>query len=141
MGGQDCPNLRKGKEELVGCHNGRSESAQSWTELPVDVKGRGLEGADDLTIGAVSKPSIRAMVFVVFAGRAFSDLRARRLAVAAAQRSRAPTIQIHLFARLSCAPRRAPLVESRRIRHNSAQASLTRVCGSGTPPKYLSRHC
>jgi transposase-like protein len=41
----------EGKKELVGFHIGIRESAQSWRELLVDVKKRGLKIAPDLAIG------------------------------------------------------------------------------------------
>ena len=41
----------EGKKELVGFQTGVRESAQSWRELLVDVKRRGLEIAPDLAIG------------------------------------------------------------------------------------------
>ena len=41
----------EGKKELVGFQAGVRESAQSWRELLVDIKQRGLEIAPDLAIG------------------------------------------------------------------------------------------
>jgi putative transposase len=41
----------EGKKELVGFQIGVRESAQSWRELLVDIKQRGLEIAPDLAIG------------------------------------------------------------------------------------------
>src|SRR6202162_5214687 len=41
----------EGKKELVGFQTGVRESAQSWRELLVDIKRRGLEIAPDLAIG------------------------------------------------------------------------------------------
>jgi putative transposase len=41
----------EGKKELVGFQTGVRESAQSWRELLVDVKRRGLEIAPDLAVG------------------------------------------------------------------------------------------
>ena len=41
----------EGKKELVGFQTGVRESAQSWLELLVDVKRRGLEIAPDLAVG------------------------------------------------------------------------------------------
>src|ERR1700693_850774 len=41
----------EGKKELVGFQTGMRESAQSWRELLVDIKQRGLEIAPDLAIG------------------------------------------------------------------------------------------
>ena len=41
----------EGKKELVGFQSGVRESAQSWRELLVDVKRRGLEIAPDLAVG------------------------------------------------------------------------------------------
>ena len=38
----------EGKKDLVGFHTGVRESAQSWRELLLDVKHRGLETAPDL---------------------------------------------------------------------------------------------
>ena len=45
----------EGKKELVGFQTGVRESAQSWRELLVDIKQRGLEIAPDLAIG---KPAL-----------------------------------------------------------------------------------
>ena len=41
----------EGKKELVGFQTGVRESAQSWRELLLDVKRRGLEIAPDLAVG------------------------------------------------------------------------------------------
>ena len=41
----------EGKKELVGLIDGVRESAQSWRELLVDIKQRGLEIAPDLAVG------------------------------------------------------------------------------------------
>src|SRR5205807_3839152 len=41
----------EGKKELVGFQTGVRESAQSWRELLVDIKQRGLEIAQDLAVG------------------------------------------------------------------------------------------
>jgi transposase-like protein len=41
----------EGKKELVGFHAGYRESAQSWKELLVDLKARGLALAPELAIG------------------------------------------------------------------------------------------
>ena len=41
----------EGRKELVGFQTGVRESAQSWRELLVDVKRRGLEIAPDLAVG------------------------------------------------------------------------------------------
>jgi putative transposase len=41
----------EGKKELVGFQVGVRESAQSWRELLVDIKQRGLEIAPDLAVG------------------------------------------------------------------------------------------
>ena len=41
----------EGKKELVGFQTGVRESTQSWRELLVDVKRRGLETAPDLAVG------------------------------------------------------------------------------------------
>jgi putative transposase len=41
----------EGKKELVGFQTGVRESAQSWRELLVDAKRRGLESAPDLAVG------------------------------------------------------------------------------------------
>ncbi len=41
----------EGKKELVGFQTGIRESAQSWRELLVDVKRRGLQIAPDLAVG------------------------------------------------------------------------------------------
>ena len=41
----------EGKKELVGFQTGVRESAQSWRELLIDIKERGLEIAPDLAVG------------------------------------------------------------------------------------------
>ena len=41
----------EGKKELVGFQTGVRESAQSWRELLVDIKQRGLQSAPDLAVG------------------------------------------------------------------------------------------
>src|SRR5215204_2886839 len=41
----------EGKKELVGFQVGVRESAQSWRELLIDIKLRGLEAAPDLAVG------------------------------------------------------------------------------------------
>ena len=41
----------EGKKELVGFQTGVRESAQSWRELLVDIKQRGLDIAPDLAVG------------------------------------------------------------------------------------------
>jgi putative transposase len=41
----------EGKKELVGFQTGVRESAQSWRELLVDIKQRGLEITPDLAVG------------------------------------------------------------------------------------------
>ena len=41
----------EGKKELVGFQTGVRESAQSWRELLIDIRRRGLEIAPDLAIG------------------------------------------------------------------------------------------
>ena len=41
----------EGKKELVGFQTGVRESAQSWRELRIDIKQRGLEIAPDLAVG------------------------------------------------------------------------------------------
>ena len=41
----------EGKKELVGFQTGVRENAQSWRELLIDIKQRGLEIAPDLTVG------------------------------------------------------------------------------------------
>src|SRR5437764_13611446 len=41
----------EGKKELVGFQTGVRESAQSWRELLIDIKQRGLEIAPDLAVG------------------------------------------------------------------------------------------
>jgi putative transposase len=41
----------EGKKELVGFQTGIRESAQSWRELLIDIKQRGLEIAPDLAVG------------------------------------------------------------------------------------------
>ena len=41
----------EGKKELVGFHVGRRESAQSWRELLVDLKARGLAVAPEIAVG------------------------------------------------------------------------------------------
>jgi putative transposase len=44
----------EGKKELVGFQTGVRESAQSWRELLIDIKQRGLEIAPDLAVGDVA---------------------------------------------------------------------------------------
>src|SRR6187402_3617543 len=41
----------EGKKELVGFHVGRRESAQSWRELLVDLKARGLAAGPEVAVG------------------------------------------------------------------------------------------
>ena len=41
----------EGKKELVGFQTGVRENAQSWRELLIDIKQRGLEIAPDLAVG------------------------------------------------------------------------------------------
>ena len=41
----------EGKKELVGFQTGVRESAQSWRELLIDIKQRGLAIAPDLAVG------------------------------------------------------------------------------------------
>src|SRR6187402_904461 len=41
----------EGKKELVGFQTGVRESAQSWRELLIDIRQRGLEIAPDLAVG------------------------------------------------------------------------------------------
>jgi putative transposase len=41
----------EGKKELIGFQTGMRESAQSWKELLVDLKGRGLSIAPDIAVG------------------------------------------------------------------------------------------
>ncbi len=41
----------QGKKELVELQTGVRESAQSWRELLIDIKQRGLEIAPDLAVG------------------------------------------------------------------------------------------
>jgi putative transposase len=41
----------EGKKELIGFQTGVRESAQSWRELLIDIKRRGLEVAPDLAVG------------------------------------------------------------------------------------------
>lgn len=41
----------EGKKELVGFQTGIRESAQSWRELLVDVRRRGLKIAPDIAVG------------------------------------------------------------------------------------------
>ena len=41
----------EGRKDLVGFQTGVRESAQSWRELLVDIKHRGLEIAPDLAVG------------------------------------------------------------------------------------------
>jgi Transposase, Mutator family len=43
--------IPEGKKELVGFQTGVRESAQSWRELLIDIKQRGLEIAPDLAVG------------------------------------------------------------------------------------------
>ena len=41
----------EGKKELVGFHVGMRESAQSWRELLVDIKARGLKVPPEIAVG------------------------------------------------------------------------------------------
>jgi putative transposase len=41
----------EGKKELIGFQTGVRESAQSWRELLIDIKRRGLEVAPDFAVG------------------------------------------------------------------------------------------
>ena len=41
----------EGKEELLGLQTGMRESGQSWKELLVDLKARGLSNAPDIAVG------------------------------------------------------------------------------------------
>ena len=41
----------EGRKELVGFHAGVRESAQSWRELPVDIKARGLSVPPEIAVG------------------------------------------------------------------------------------------
>jgi transposase-like protein len=41
----------EGKKELIGFQIGVRESAQSWRELVVDVKSRGLNVAPEIAVG------------------------------------------------------------------------------------------
>jgi transposase-like protein len=41
----------EGRKELVGFQTGVCESVQSWRELLIDIKQRGLEIAPDLAVG------------------------------------------------------------------------------------------
>ena len=41
----------EGRKELVGFHVGARESAQSWRELMVDIKARGLANAPEIAVG------------------------------------------------------------------------------------------
>jgi putative transposase len=41
----------EGKKELVGFHVGRRESAQSWRELLVDLRARGLVAGPEMAVG------------------------------------------------------------------------------------------
>jgi putative transposase len=41
----------EGKKELIGFQVGVRESAQSWRELLVEVKGRGLKIAPEIAVG------------------------------------------------------------------------------------------
>src|SRR5580704_17196315 len=41
----------EGKKEFIGFQTGVRESAQSWRELLIDIKRRGLEIAPDLAVG------------------------------------------------------------------------------------------
>jgi putative transposase len=43
--------IPEGKKELVGFQTGVRENAQSWRELLLDIKQRGLEIAPDLAVG------------------------------------------------------------------------------------------
>ena len=55
----------EGKKELVGFQTGVREGAQSWRELLIDIKQRGLEIAPDLAVGDVASrpfsPSIACL--------------------------------------------------------------------------------
>jgi transposase-like protein len=42
----------EGKKELLGLQTGMRESGQSWKELLVDLKARGLSIAPDIAVGA-----------------------------------------------------------------------------------------
>ena len=69
----------EGKKELVGFQTGVCESTQSWRELIIDIKQRGLEIAPDLAVGdgalgfwkAIEQvfPSTRHRCWVHIAGR------------------------------------------------------------------------
>jgi Transposase, Mutator family len=54
----------EGKKELVGFQTGVRESAQSWRELLIDIKRRGLDIAPDLPSAtarsASGRPSMRS---------------------------------------------------------------------------------
>jgi putative transposase len=41
----------EGRKELLGFHAGTRESAQSWRELLVDLKARGLAAAPEIAVG------------------------------------------------------------------------------------------
>ncbi len=41
----------EGKKELIGFQVGVRESAQSWRELLIDIRRRGLQAAPELAVG------------------------------------------------------------------------------------------
>ena len=50
----------EGKKELVGFRMGMRESAQSWREILVDIKARGLAVAPETVPSASGRPSTRS---------------------------------------------------------------------------------
>ena len=57
----------EGKEELLGLQTGMRESGQSWEELLVDLKARGLSIAPDIAVGACLASRILARRFCLSA--------------------------------------------------------------------------
>ena len=51
----------EGKKELVGFQTGVRESAQSWRELLVDLKARGLAAAPEIAVGCGAMGFWRAL--------------------------------------------------------------------------------
>ena len=58
----------EGKKELVGFQTGVRESMQSWRELLLDIKQRGLEMAPDLAVGdgALGLWNRRGLLFLTY---------------------------------------------------------------------------
>ena len=51
--------MPEGKKELIGFQTGMRESVQSWKELLVDLKARGLSVAPEVAVGDGGKLSTR----------------------------------------------------------------------------------